>query len=136
MKYEALAQPGKIGKLEIKNRIVMPALNNNYTHNAFMTEESIDFYVARARGGAGLVIVEATSVDYPRSRSVLNPAIDDEKYLPGFKAIADGCVEHNLLGHGAGNVVYRLAKAKEMDYIDAGKALCEGKLWDEAAAQF
>ena len=37
MKYEALAQPGKIGKLEIKNRIVMPALNNNYTHNAFMT---------------------------------------------------------------------------------------------------
>lgn len=61
MKYEALAQPGKIGKLEIKNRIVMPALNNNYTHNAFMTEESIDFYVARARGGAGLVIVEATS---------------------------------------------------------------------------
>ena len=52
------------------------------------------------------------------------------------KAIADGCVEHNLLGHGAGNVVYRLAKAKEMDYIDAGKALCEGRLWDEAAAQF
>lgn len=94
MKYEALAQPGKIGKLEIKNRIVMPALNNNYTHNAFMTEESIDFYVARARGGAGLVIVEATSVDYPRSRSVLNPAIDDEKYLPGFKAIADGCHQY------------------------------------------
>ena len=29
-----------------------------------------------------------------------------------------------------------VAKAKEMDYIDAGKALCEGKLWDEAAAQF
>ena len=52
------------------------------------------------------------------------------------KAIADGCVERNLLGHGAGNVVYRLAKAKEMDYIDAGKALCEGRLWDEAAAQF
>ena len=50
------------------------------------------------------------------------------------KAIADGCVERNLLGHG--NVVYRLAKAKEMDYIDAGKALCEGRLWDEAAAQF
>lgn len=94
MKYEALAKPGKIGGLEIKNRIVMPALNNNYTHNAFMTDESIDFYVARARGGAGLVIVEATSVDYPRSRSVLNPAIDDEKYLPGFKAIANGCHQY------------------------------------------
>lgn len=94
MKYEALAKAGTIGHLEIKNRIVMPALNNNYTHNAFMTDESIDFYVARARGGAGLVIVEATSVDYPRSRSVLNPAIDDEKYIPGFKAIADGCHQY------------------------------------------
>ncbi len=94
MKYEALAQPGRIGCLQIKNRIVMPALNNNYTHNALMTEESIDFYVSRARGGAGLVIVEATSVDYPRSRSVLNPAIDDEKYIPGFRAIAEGCHQY------------------------------------------
>ena len=91
MKYEYLAKEGKIGKLAIKNRIVVPALNNNYTHAAFMTPESIDFYVSKAKGGAGLVIVEATSVDYPRSRSVLNPAIDDEKYIPGFKAIADGC---------------------------------------------
>lgn len=71
-----------------------------------------------------------------------SPAIERSVLLRmGFssieaKAIADGCVEHSLLGHGAGNVVYRLAKAKEMDYIDAGKALCEGKLWDEAAAQF
>lgn len=52
------------------------------------------------------------------------------------KAIAEGCMERSLLGHGAGNVVYRLAKAKNMDYLEAGKALCEGKLWDEAAAQF
>lgn len=91
MKYEYLAKEGRIGSLTIKNRIVVPALNNNFTHNAFMTPESVDFYVSKAKGGAGLVIVEATSVDYPRSRSVLNPAIDDEKYIPGFKEIADGC---------------------------------------------
>lgn len=91
MKYEKLAQAGKIGTLELKNRIVVPALNNNFTHAAFMTDESIDFYVSMARGGAALVIIEATSIDYPIARSVLNPAIDDEKYIPGFKAIADGC---------------------------------------------
>lgn len=94
MKYAALAQPGRIGALEVKNRIVMPALNNNYTHAGFMTEESIDFFVARAKGGAGLVIIEATSVDYPRSRSVLNPAIDNERYLPAFRQIADGCHQY------------------------------------------
>ncbi len=91
MKYEKLAQAGRIGSLELKNRIVVPALNNNFTHAAFMTDESIDFYVSMARGGAALVIIEATSIDYPIARSVLNPAIDDEKYIPGFRAIAEGC---------------------------------------------
>ena len=44
-----------------------------------------------------------------------SPAIERSVLLRmGFssieaKAIADGCVERNLLGHGAGNVVYRLA---------------------------
>ncbi len=91
MKHEKLAQPGRIGSLELKNRIVVPALNNNFTHAAFMTDESVEFYVSMARGGASLVIIEATSIDYPIARSVLNPSIDDEKYIPGFKAIADGC---------------------------------------------
>lgn len=94
MKFEALGREGNIGSLSIKNRMVLPALNNNFTHNGYMTEESIDFYVSKARGGAGLVIVEATSVDYPRSRSVLNPAIDHEKYIPGFQRIADGCHQY------------------------------------------
>lgn len=71
-----------------------------------------------------------------------SPAIERSVLLRmGFssieaKAIAEGCMERNLLGHGAGNVVFRLAKAKNMDYIEVGKALAEGKLWDEAAAQF
>ncbi len=94
MKFEGLARKGRIGKLELKNRIVMPPFNNNYTRAGFMTDESVDFYVSRAKGGVGLVIIEATSVDYPRSRSVLNPAISDDKYLPGLKRIVDGCHRH------------------------------------------
>lgn len=94
MKFEALGRKGNIGSLCIKNRIVLPALNNNFTHNGYMTDESVEFYVSKARGGAGLVIIEATSVDYPRSRSVLNPAIDHEKYIPGFQKIADGCHQY------------------------------------------
>ena len=45
MKFEALGREGNIGSLSIKNRMVLPALNNNFTHNGYMTEESIDFYV-------------------------------------------------------------------------------------------
>ena len=52
------------------------------------------------------------------------------------KRIVDGCVERNLIAHGAGNVVYRLARAQGTDVRTAGLALCEDRLWDEAAAQF
>ena len=52
------------------------------------------------------------------------------------KHIVDGCMERSLIAHGAGNVVFRLAKAENMDVRAAGLALCEDRLWDEAAAQF
>jgi 2,4-dienoyl-CoA reductase (NADPH2) len=101
--FRKLSEPLKIGAMELKNRIVMAALNNNYTRGGFMTDLSVDFYVSRARGGAGMIVIEASSVDYPRSRSVLNPAIDDDKYIPKFKEIADGVHLHG------GRVVVQLS---------------------------
>ena len=92
--FPALSAPGKIGNVMIRNRIVVPAINNNYTHAAEMTDRSIDCYVSKAKGGAGLIIVEATSVDYPQSRSVMNPALDDDRYMPAFTRIAQGCHEY------------------------------------------
>ena len=91
MPYPALSAPGRIGRVTIRNRIVVPAINSNYTHAAMMTDLSVDSYVRKARGGAGLIIVEATSVDYPQSRSVMNPALDDDRYMEGFRRIAEGC---------------------------------------------
>ena len=52
------------------------------------------------------------------------------------KAIVDGCVERSLLGHGAGHVVYKLAKAKGLSVREAGIELAAGKLWDDAVALF
>lgn len=39
------------------------------------------------------------------------------------KAIVDGCIEHNLIAHGAGNVIYRLAKAQNSEIRPAGSHL-------------
>lgn len=71
-----------------------------------------------------------------------SPAIERSVLLRmGFssievKKIVDGCVERNLLAHGAGNVVLRLSRAKGMGIRETGLALCQGKLWDEACAAF
>ena len=64
MPYTKLFTPGKIANLEIRNRIVMPAMGCSL---AEVTGEPgprmIKYYADRARGGAGLIITEITRVD-------------------------------------------------------------------------
>ena len=64
MSYEKLFAPGKIAGLELKNRIVMPAMGCSL---AEVTGEAgprmIKYYADRAKGGAGLIITEITRID-------------------------------------------------------------------------
>ena len=71
-----------------------------------------------------------------------SPAIERSVLLRmGFsslevKDIVQGALERGLLGHGAGNIVYKLAKTKDMPIRDTGLALAAGQYWDEAAVLF
>ena len=47
-------QPITINKLEIKNRICLPAMHLNMAEDYLVTDQLVDFYAERARGGAGL----------------------------------------------------------------------------------
>lgn len=75
-------------------------------------------------------------------RENTTPAIERSVLLRmGFssleaKAIVDLCLDKNLLPHGAGHVVYKLSKAEGIPLREAGLALAEGKLADEAATLF
>ncbi|NMM64905.1 FAD-dependent oxidoreductase [Clostridium sp. P21] len=62
--YRKLFEKGKIGKLEIKNRIVMVALASGVAKtDQTVGEDMIEYYLERARGGAGLIIAENTRVN-------------------------------------------------------------------------
>ena len=71
-----------------------------------------------------------------------SPAIERSVLLRmGFssleaKAIVDGCVEKSLLGHGAGNVVYRYSQSKGLGIREAGLALLNPANLEEAARLF
>ena len=52
------------------------------------------------------------------------------------KAIVEGVMDRGLMAKGAGHVVYKLAKEKNMEIREAGLALVEGQYWDEVAAMF
>lgn len=88
-KPKLLAQPGKIGTMELKNRLVIPAMCTNYTFQGHFTDQAVNYYGLRARGGAGLIIIEASAIDYPIGRSVLNCACSHDRYIPTMKKLTD-----------------------------------------------
>ena len=63
MSLDLLFSPFSIGRLEMKNRIVMPPMATNYaSEEGFATDRQIAYYVERARGGVGYITVEHTGI--------------------------------------------------------------------------
>jgi 2,4-dienoyl-CoA reductase (NADPH2) len=57
MPYPALFNPGRIGTLDIRNRICMPAIHLGLCEDGAPTPALLDFYEERSRGGAGMITV-------------------------------------------------------------------------------
>lgn len=81
MKFFKLFEPLKISNITISNRIVMPAMHLNLANNGFITKKLTDFYVERAKGGAGLLVVGGCYVDIYGKGLPSMIAVDDDKYL-------------------------------------------------------
>jgi D-ornithine 4,5-aminomutase subunit alpha len=52
------------------------------------------------------------------------------------KAIVDNTIDRGLMGKGAGNVIYKVAKSLDRDYREVGRELGDGKHWDKAIELF
>ena len=89
--FEKLFQPIRINQMTLTNRVVLPAMGNNYGSDAgFVTEQQIDYYAERAKGGAGLLITEMVSIDSPvGQRGAQQLRIDDDKYIPNFRKLTE-----------------------------------------------
>ena len=85
--FPKLFEPGRIGSLELKNRLVMPPMATNYAlKDGSVTQRQIDYYEERAKGGVGLVIVEISCVDSTSGKGAARQiVIDDDKFIPGLK---------------------------------------------------
>ena len=88
---QILGQSIKIGKISLKNRIVMPAMGTGLANiNGEVTPATIAYYEERARGGAGAIIVEIACVDPPIGKASLTQlAIDEPRYLAGLKDLSE-----------------------------------------------
>jgi 2,4-dienoyl-CoA reductase-like NADH-dependent reductase (Old Yellow Enzyme family)/thioredoxin reductase len=88
-KLDRLFQPGTIGGMTVPNRIVMPPMVTEYAApGGYITPTITNYYAERAKGGTGLVIVEAACVD-PRGRAFNRQiAIYNDEFLPGLRELA------------------------------------------------
>lgn len=113
LKYPELFQPFKIGRLEIKNRIVMSGMHNIgwKDENDIITDEVIDYFEARAKGGVGLIISGANQPDFQFDNGVImnNPFRHPGTFASQHKKLADrvhsyGCKLFIQFGYGGGRV--------------------------------
>jgi 2,4-dienoyl-CoA reductase (NADPH2) len=77
-----------IGSVELKNRIFMPAMHLNMCKNFMVTEQLIEFYRERAKGGVGLISVGYATID-ELSGSPANIGAHLDEHLPGLTALAE-----------------------------------------------
>ncbi len=83
-----LLTPARIGNLEIKNRIVMPPMTTRLAdEEGYVTEESIAYYMARVRGGTGLITVEMASPERCGRHRRHEVGIYDDKFIPGLTRV-------------------------------------------------
>ncbi len=94
--FPKLFLPGKINSMELKNRLVAaPITTYSFGNNIYPSPQMIEFYSARAHGGVGLVIVEATMVS--GSGLALGSGrirIDNDDYVPGLQKLS-GAIKKN-----------------------------------------
>jgi len=106
--FKRLLEPGRIGSIKLRNRIVYPSIGTDLgTHDGFVTEERKAYYEARAKGGAGLLIIEVTSIQHPRLKCMFAQlGISDDKFIPGLAELANVIHKHGakafVMLHSAG----------------------------------
>lgn len=87
--YEHLFSPIQIGMTTVKNRVFMPPISTNLADKGYVTDELVEHYAARAKGGVGLIITEVTTVEPTYIYLPGDMSICDDSYIPGWKKLTD-----------------------------------------------
>ena len=94
-----LLEPITIGSKISRNRIFMPPMEARLnTVHGDVTNEMIDYYVERAKGGAGIVVVENTFIDDKESRSsLISSGLYSDHLIRGKSLLAEAIKSYGAL---------------------------------------
>ncbi len=119
--FQHLFTPGRIGSLELKNRILMAPMGSNMAESTGHCGERIQaFYEARAKGGAGMLTMGVGSIAYPAGTAEpYQVGISSDDFIPGLKQLTDRVHKHGSkiaiqLQHAGKTSVRDLAEGREL----------------------
>lgn len=94
-RFAHLLAPGRIGKLELRNRIIVTAMGVNLAEDGVCGDRIRAYLEEQARGGAGLVSIGVAGVAWPVGGNQPGQvAISEDRFIPGLKAVADAVHAH------------------------------------------
>ena len=109
-----------IKNIQLKNRIVMPALSSFlFDDDGAITDATIEHYRRRAGGGAAMIIMEAHAVSPDGVVSAHQPRIDDDRFIEGLSRAAavmksEGSVPAIQIHHGGRQTSVKIIKRKPL----------------------
>ena len=96
--YKQLFERGKIGSLEIKNRIFKPAAQNIPGYDGYVSEKLIRFYEEEARGGVGLIMVGLFDVSpHEKAGPSEHPKIENDNRIKGLGSLAQAIQDNGAV---------------------------------------
>ncbi len=91
---DELFRPLDVKGVRLPNRIVMPPMVTNIAEQDGSINDRVrEYYAARAKGGAGLIIVEATYISPEARRFVSNIGIHEDRLISGLRTLTDAVHE-------------------------------------------
>jgi len=88
--YNKLFEKIKVKSAEMKNRLVMAPMATRFaSFNGEVTERLIRYYEERAKGGVGLITIEASAISREGIGWENNLSIYDDHYVKGLQKLTD-----------------------------------------------
>ena len=85
-------EPIQIGPMRVNNRFVVPPMSNNFASaSGELSERSMYYYRERAKGGFGLITVEATVIDPTAKGGPRKHCLYDDSQIGALKKVVDEC---------------------------------------------
>jgi 2,4-dienoyl-CoA reductase (NADPH2) len=119
--FPHLLSEGRLGSLALRNRIAMCPMGTNLGQpDGTVGDRQAAWFEARARGGAGLVLIGSVSVAYPAgSYSATQVACSSDDHLPGLQSLVGDVHRHGAavaaqLVHDGGNSLFDIAEGRPL----------------------